>query len=229
MTISEIASKAGVSAATVSRVLNGKGPVKESTRRLILEIIQQNEYVPSEIARGLSKNNSNNIGVFIPDIENAFFSTAVRGIVERADQFGYNVFLFHTDENVEKEHRYLQTVMGLRIKGLIISPVIESDEQTREWLDRLQSRQVPVVLLDREICGLSLDGVFSQDVACRPLGPERRLAQERGVHGDEVRERLNHLRVEHRGLGAACEVRILGQPSEQVSAHKGLLLSLHGS
>ena len=163
MTISEIASKAGVSAATVSRVLNGKGPVKESTRRLILEIIQQNEYVPSEIARGLSKNNSNNIGVFIPDIENAFFSTAVRGIVERADQFGYNVFLFHTDENVEKEHRYLQTVMGLRIKGLIISPVIESDEQTREWLDRLQSRQVPVVLLDREICGLSLDGVFSQD------------------------------------------------------------------
>ena len=80
MTISEIAAKAGVSAATVSRVLNGKGHVKDSTRQQILHVIRQNEYVPSEIARGLSKSDSNNIGVFVTDIENPFFSKAVRGM-----------------------------------------------------------------------------------------------------------------------------------------------------
>ena len=163
MTISEIAAKAGVSAATVSRVLNGKGHVKDSTRQQILHVIRQNEYVPSEIARGLSKSDSNNIGVFVTDIENPFFSKAVRGIAEKADLYGYNVFLFNTDEDPEKEHRYLQTVLGLRIKGLIISPVFETDDETRLRLQRMQERGVPVVLLDRDIRGLPLDGVFSED------------------------------------------------------------------
>ena len=163
MTISEIAEKAGVSSATVSRVLNGKGHVKESTRELILDIIRKNEYVPSEIAGGLSKSDSNNIGVFVSDIENAFFYKAVRGIIEKADLYGYNVFLFDTDEDIEKEHRYLQTVMGLRIKGLIISPVFETNDETRIRLERMRQRGIPVVLLDRDISGLELDGVFSED------------------------------------------------------------------
>ena len=163
MTISEIAAKAGVSAATVSRVLNGKGHVKDSTRQQILHVIRQNENVPSEIARGLSKSDSNNIGVFVTDIENPFFSKAVRGIAEKADLYGYNVFLFNTDEDPEKEHRYLQTVLGLRIKGLIIAPVFETDDETRLRLQRMQERGVPVVLLDRDIRGLPLDGVFSED------------------------------------------------------------------
>ena len=163
MTISEIAEKAGVSSATVSRVLNCKGHVKETTRQQILDIIRQHEYVPSEIARGLSKNESNNIGVFVSDIENAFFYKAVRGIIEKADLYGYNVFLFDTDESVEKEHRYLQTVMGLRIRGLIISPVYETDDETRIRLQRMQEQGIPVVLLDRDISGLQLDGVFSED------------------------------------------------------------------
>ena len=140
MTISEIAAKAGVSAATVSRVLNGKGHVKDSTRQQILHVIRQNEYVPSEIARGLSKSDSNNIGVFVTDIENPFFSKAVRGIAEKADLYGYNVVLFNTDEDPEKEHRYLQTVLGLRIKGLIIAPVFETDDETRLRLQRMQER-----------------------------------------------------------------------------------------
>ena len=92
MTISEIAAKAGVSAATVSRVLNGKGHVKDSTRQQILHVIRQNEYVPSEIARGLSKSDSNNIGVFVTDIENPFFSKAVRGIAERQISMGIMSF-----------------------------------------------------------------------------------------------------------------------------------------
>lgn len=163
MTISEIAEKAGVSSATVSRVINGKGHVKESTRKLILDIIRQNEYVPSEIARGLSKSDSNNIGVFVADIENAFFYKAVRGMIEQADLYGYNVFLFDTDEDIDKQHRYLQTVMGLRIKGLIITPVLESNDETRIRLQKMQEKGIPVVLLDRDISGLELDGVFSED------------------------------------------------------------------
>ena len=80
MTISEIARKAGVSSATVSRVLNASGYVGAATRQRVLEIIEQNEFVPNEMARGLSKKDSNIIAVFVADIENSFFSRAVRGI-----------------------------------------------------------------------------------------------------------------------------------------------------
>ncbi|MEA4911751.1 MAG: LacI family DNA-binding transcriptional regulator [Oscillospiraceae bacterium] len=164
MTISEIARKAGVSSATVSRVLNESGYVSESTRKKVLEVIEDNEFVPNEMARGLSKKDSNNIAVFVADIENTFFSRAVRGITDVADSYGYNVVLFNTDENVEKEQRYLQTAIGLQCRGIIIAPIAEDNAETQKRLDRMKNQGVPVVLLDRDIRGLSLDGIFSEDV-----------------------------------------------------------------
>ena len=164
MTISEIARKAGVSSATVSRVLNESGYVSEPTRKKVLEVIEDNEFVPNEMARGLSKKDSNNIAVFVADIENTFFSRAVRGITDIADGYGYNVVLFNTDENVEKEHRYLQTAIGLQCRGIIIAPIAEDNAETKKRLERIKNQGVPIVLLDRDIRGLSLDGIFSEDV-----------------------------------------------------------------
>ena len=73
MNIKELAKRAGVSSATVSRVLNNSGYVKEETRKKVLEAVEEYHYVPSAIARNLSINDNPSIGVIIPDIENEFF------------------------------------------------------------------------------------------------------------------------------------------------------------
>ena len=85
VTISDIAKKAGVSSATVSRVLNDSGYVKQSTREKIEAAIKEMNFTPSAIARSLSKNETNTIGVIVPDITNSYFGEVIKGISEVAE------------------------------------------------------------------------------------------------------------------------------------------------
>ena len=78
MNIKEIARRAGVSSATISRVLNNSGYVKEETRQKVLRAVEEYNYVPSAIARSLSIQDSLSVGTIIPDIENEFFSKVIR-------------------------------------------------------------------------------------------------------------------------------------------------------
>ena len=80
MTISEIAKIAGVSKATVSRILNNSKHVSDTTREKVLRIIQENNYEPSCLAQGLAKNENSTIGVIIPEIDNEFFAEILTGI-----------------------------------------------------------------------------------------------------------------------------------------------------
>ena len=82
MNIKEIARRAGVSSATISRVLNNSGYVKEETRQKVLKAVDEYNYVPSAIARSLSIQDSLSVGTIIPDIENEFFSKVISGISE---------------------------------------------------------------------------------------------------------------------------------------------------
>ena len=127
MNIKEIARLAGVSSATVSRVLNNSGYVKENTRQRVLQIVDKYNYVPSAIARNLSIQDNPNIGIIVPDIENEFFSKVINGISEVAESFNYNIVLLGTNETPEKEHAFLKTVESQRLKGVIIAPVLNFD------------------------------------------------------------------------------------------------------
>ena len=100
--IYDVARCAQVSSATVSRVLNGSPHVREATRKRVLQTIAELDYTPNAIARKLSTGNTGNIGFLIPDIENPFFSQLLRGITNAADESGYNIFLYGTDDNIEK-------------------------------------------------------------------------------------------------------------------------------
>lgn len=161
MNIKDIAKKAGVSSATVSRVLNNSGPVKEETKKRILEIIEEGGYTPSAVARSLSKGDlMNNIGLMIPDINNSFFSMIAKGVGKAAVKYGYNLFLFGTNESTEDEKRMLQTVKEQRLRGLLIVPVAENNEENATLLQNLN---IPVVVIDRDISGVEFDGVFSND------------------------------------------------------------------
>lgn len=165
MNIREIAEIVGVSSATVSRVINNSGNVKEETRQKVLAAIEKYNYVPSQVARSLSTNDTSIIGVIIPDIENPFFSSVIRGISEVAEQNKYNIMFFGTNETPSIEHSYLQIALAERLKGVIITPISENDKHTRDMLIRLKQAGVPVVLVDRDISNAEFDGVFIDNEA----------------------------------------------------------------
>lgn len=160
MNIKEIAKLAGVSSATISRVLNNSGYVGEETRERVLRIVNEHNYVPSAIARSLSIQDSLSVGVIIPDIENEFFSKVMSGINEAAEKYSYNMIFMGTDETLDKEHGFLKIVESQRLKGVIITPISEKDETTREYLERFRSKGIPVILIDRDVKGKKFDGVF---------------------------------------------------------------------
>lgn len=164
MNIYDIAKEAGVSPATVSRVLNNHKNVKEETRIKIQEVIKGKKYSPNTIARNLSVGTSRNIAFMVPDIENPFFSKILHGISDRAMEHDYNVFMFGTDENAEREHKILGSLKLEMMKGLIIIPVTEQDKVTAGRLREFEEQGVPVVLIDRDVKNERFDAVFSEDM-----------------------------------------------------------------
>ena len=163
MNIYDIAKKANVSPATVSRVLNGNQSVREKTRKKVQQIIDESNYVPNSLARSLSVGDIRNIAFLAPDIENSFFSKILHGLSDTASQYDYNVFMYGTNDDLEVEHRMLEGIRKEMVKGVVLIPVTDNDEKTIELLKELEKNQIPVVLLDRDIRGENFDGVYSDD------------------------------------------------------------------
>lgn len=161
--IYEIAKEAGVSIATVSRVMNNSCTVSEKSKKRVLDAVEKLNYVPNSAARSLSTSTSTSVGVVIPDINNPFFSRLLQGITSAADEMGLNIFLFGTDESSDREHRVLDTMREHRLRGIIITPVSYQDSLTQERLQNFQKLGIPVVLLDRELDCLSFDRVVTDD------------------------------------------------------------------
>ena len=158
LNINQIAQKAKVSVATVSRVINNADCVKPATRERVQKVIDEYDYVPNSSAQNLSKSSSQDIGVIFPDLENPFFQQILRGITRIADEKGYNILIFNTDEQLSKEHRILQGAKGANLAGIIIAPVIYGDGSTKEILEAYEQMGIPVVLMDRPI----EDGDFNE-------------------------------------------------------------------
>src|SRR5215207_5087642 len=105
-TIYEVAALAGVSPATVSRVLNGM-PASPEKARLVRDAAEKLRFTPSRTAQRLRNQTSELIALLIPDVENPFFTALARGVEDRAQASGYSVVLCNTDDDPEKETRYL--------------------------------------------------------------------------------------------------------------------------
>ena len=161
--IYSIAKEAGVSIATVSRVINQSASVSEKSRQKVLNAIKKYDYVPNMAARNLSTSTSRSIGVVIPDMRNQFFMQLLQGITLAADQIGYNIILFNSGEDVDREHKVLDSMRELRLRGIIITPVSYSNWETIQKLKDFESFGIPVVLLDREIIDNEFDRVVSSD------------------------------------------------------------------
>ncbi|MDD6282839.1 MAG: LacI family DNA-binding transcriptional regulator [Oribacterium sp.] len=163
LTIYDIAEKAGVSPATVSRVINKKGNVGAATRKRVEDIIAEENYVPNATAQNLSNGSSHLLVFIVPDIENPFFGKILHGITERAEEMGYSVLLYGTDGDLDKEHQILHTLRTDMIEGVFISIAKDDDQVSIRALERLKSGGIPVVLVDRDIVNTIFDGIFSDD------------------------------------------------------------------
>ena len=102
LTIMDIAREAGVSKATVSRVINNSGAVSPRTKERVLEIIKENKFSPSATARNLSKGTSSAIGFVVPEIDNPFFGEILRGVTEITDKNNLTLICCNTDDEREK-------------------------------------------------------------------------------------------------------------------------------
>jgi LacI family transcriptional regulator len=157
----EVARRAGVSAMTVSRVLNGQPRVAEATRRRVEAAAAELGYIPNSLARGLGKR-SRTVGVIVPDIANPFFALIVRGVEEAAWRAGRRVILCNTHGDLPRERAHISDLLSFRVEGVVIAPV--SDRSSPE-IGRLVRDVTPFVLVDRLVPGRRADAVLGDSVA----------------------------------------------------------------
>src|SRR5215212_2757483 len=158
--IKDVAARAGVSSATVSRVLSNKPHVSEKARRRVLAAIEELDYQPSRVARSLRVQRSRIIGLIISDIQNPFFNTLARAVEDVAYAHQYAVFLCNTDEDIEKEKLYIDLMQAERVAGVMISPTRERDNPCQKLIDV----GIPVVVIDRRIADLDVDTVAVDNI-----------------------------------------------------------------
>lgn len=156
VTIKDVARDAGVSPATVSRVLNGRPRVDPGLANRVRAAAVQLGYRPSRVARNLRRQQTSIWGMVISDIRNPFFTDLVRAVEDVASAAGYSLVLCDADEDVAKEARYLDLVVAERMAGVIVSPA----SPTASDLGPLVAHGIPVVLVDREVESPALDTVL---------------------------------------------------------------------
>jgi LacI family transcriptional regulator len=146
-----------VSTATVSHVINGTRPVAGSTRLLVSQAMQELNFVPSALGRGLRTNTLKTIGFIAADLTNPFFAQVFRGVESRAREAHYTVIVSHSDENVEHEAEALQNLVFKGVDGILLAPVrAESDDAA--FYTRIP---IPLIAYDRHLNTINIPSVVT--------------------------------------------------------------------
>ncbi len=156
VTIKDVASQSGVSPMTVSRVINGSERVRPETRRRVEEAITELGYVPSRLARGLSRRRTGTLAVIVPDVANPFFTAVVRGAEDVARRAEFRAILCDTRADLAVERDAIEELIAHRVEGIVIAPV---SDRSKGHLERLARFGVPYVLVDRTVRDVEADAV----------------------------------------------------------------------
>jgi LacI family transcriptional regulator len=159
ITIKEVAAEAGVSIATVSRVLAGLDGVADGVRNRVTRAAVKLDYHPNRLARGLRLGHRKVIGVIIPDLQNPFFTTVVRGVEAELYSAGYTLLLGHSNDLVDREQEQLRLLRGEGVPGLVLIPGNRPGADYKSIL----TWDIPVVAIDRSPGGLEVDLVCSNN------------------------------------------------------------------
>ncbi len=157
--IKDVAEAAGVSTATVSRVLSNGLHVRPEVRKRVMEAVEQLGYRPNLVARSLRSQQTNTIGLIVSDIRNPFFTSISRAVEDAAYEQGFSIFLCNTDEDPEKEAIYLNLMRDANVAGIIFSP-------TRKTAANFAALDIQraIVVIDRSITNGDVDTVLLDNV-----------------------------------------------------------------
>jgi LacI family transcriptional regulator len=157
VTMKDVAERAGVSLPTVSRVINDSDYVNAETRARVLAAIEELQYVPNHMAVSLRSQRTKTIALLVPDIASSFWTTVSRGIEDEASARGFHVFLGNTDDDPDKEARYIDGLLRRRVDGLVIAPTRHSVPVLR----RLKRQGMQIVIVHRNLDSVDVDTVRS--------------------------------------------------------------------
>jgi len=158
-TIYDVAREAGVSIATVSKVINGTGRISDATRKRVLEVMKKLDYQPSVVASALTGKSTYTIGLLIPDLANPFFAEIARSVEDRCHEHGFNLVICSTDNNPEKEAQYISLLKQKRVDGIIVATGINDEA----LLKNLVKQKIPLALIARDMPALAVDTVLVDD------------------------------------------------------------------
>ena len=154
--IKTVADKAGVSTATISRVLRDYPGVKEKTRKKVLKVITDLNYEVNAVARSLRQKRTNTIGIIIGNVLSQFYSIIAKSVEDIAQKNGYNMILCNGDDDPQKELKYLKVLKSNRVDGIILTPT----GKNADYINQLINTDTKMVLLDRLIDGVECDAVL---------------------------------------------------------------------
>lgn len=215
VTIHDVAARAGVSVATVSRVLNRKAAVREETSRQVLEVARSLRYVPNTAARALSIRRTHTIGIVLPDVHGEFFSEVIRGIDLAARRAGYHILVSGSHSDPEEMLAVLEAMHG-RVDGLVVM----SPDVALATLDENFGGDQPLVLLNSKADGhdaITIDNYGGAQAVMRHLASlgHTRIAFVKGPEQNaDAADRLRGYRQAMR-QARSTPVEVAGDFSEQ--------------
>lgn len=158
--IKDVALAAGVSTATVSRVLADKPHIRKEIRERVIAAVEKLNYRPNRVARSLRNRQSSTIGLVVADIQNPFFTSLSRAVEDVAYARDMSVFLCNSDENTRKETLYLDLLRDEHVAGIIIAPTAH----TADSFSREVKLDIPIVVIDRRVSSGDVDSVVMDNI-----------------------------------------------------------------
>jgi LacI family transcriptional regulator len=215
-TLRDVADAAGVSIATVSRVLTGARPSRPATRDRVLEAAAQLEYRPSAPARALKLQQTHTLGLLITDIENPFFPEVVRAVEDAAHLRGYAVLLCNATDDPERELAYIELLLERRVDGIIVA----ASQVSSRHAALLARAPVPVVLVNGDAPRSGLASITSDNRGGARLATEHLLGLGHRRLGHITAPRSNAAAALRLG-GVRDALRAAGIPRDTLEVTEG--------
>ena len=164
MNIYDISEKAGVSIATVSRVVNGSTNVSTKTKEKVLAVIEEYGYTPNAFARGLTANTMHTVGILCPDSSDSHLAQAIFYLEQNLRAQGYDVLLCCTGYKLADKQKYMQLLLAKNVDGIILvsSTFVSAASRDNQYI-KLASKKVPVVILNAALDAPNIFSVFCND------------------------------------------------------------------
>ncbi|MCS7462109.1 LacI family transcriptional regulator [Paenibacillus doosanensis] len=223
-TIYDVAQAAGVSIATVSKVINGTGRISDKTRKHVTNIMEQLKYQPSMVASALTGKSTFTVGLTLPDLANPFFAEIARAVEDRGHEYGFNVFICSTDNDPDREIKYFSLLTQKRVDGVIVATRTEKDL----FLKKLIQQHVPITLITGEMPALAVDTVMVDDFLggyqagshLTGLGHRRIAILAEDVNTMSNRERIRGCKQAMAEAGVASDERLIAAGEFTVDSGK---------